>query len=38
VAALAIGATFAAAVLPEAWRITAAAGAAAAIGSVLPDD
>ncbi|MBS1196204.1 MAG: hypothetical protein H6R33_924, partial [Actinobacteria bacterium] len=31
-------ATFAATVLPEAWRITAAAAVAAAIGAVLPDD
>ncbi|MBN2113999.1 MAG: AzlC family ABC transporter permease [Acidimicrobiia bacterium] len=38
VVALAVGATFAATVLPEAWRITAAATAAAAAGVVLPDD
>jgi len=38
VAALAVGATFAATVFPEAWRITAAAAAAAAVGVVLPDD
>lgn len=38
VVALAIGATFAATVLPAAWRITAAAAAAAAVGAVLPDD
>jgi predicted branched-subunit amino acid permease len=38
VVALAVGATFAATVLPPAWRITAAAAAAAAVGAVLPDD
>jgi predicted branched-subunit amino acid permease len=38
VVALAVGATFAATVLPSAWRITAAAAAAAAVGTVLPDD
>lgn len=38
VVGLAIGATFAATSLPSAWRITAAAAAAAAVGTVLPDD
>jgi hypothetical protein len=38
VVTLAVGATFAATVLPSAWRITAAAAAAAAVGTVLPDD
>jgi len=38
VVAAAIGATFAATMLPPAWRITAAAAAAAAVGAVLPDD
>ncbi|OFW52858.1 MAG: hypothetical protein A2V75_04020 [Actinobacteria bacterium RBG_16_70_17] len=38
VVAAAIGATFAATILPAAWRITAAAAAAAAVGAVLPDD
>jgi predicted branched-subunit amino acid permease len=38
VVALAIGATFAATVLPEAWRITTAAAAAALGGTVLPHD
>jgi predicted branched-subunit amino acid permease len=38
VAALAVGATFAATALPSAWRITAAAAAAAAVGAVLPDE
>ncbi len=38
VAALAIGATFAAAAIPSAWRVTAAAAAAAAAGMVLPDE
>jgi predicted branched-subunit amino acid permease len=38
VVVLAVGATFAAAALPAAWRVTAAAAAAAAVGGVLPDD
>lgn len=38
VVGLAIGATFAATFLPSAWQITAAAVAAAAVGTVLPDD
>ena len=38
VVAVAIGATFAATVLPSAWRIAAAAAAAAAVGALLPDD
>jgi 4-azaleucine resistance transporter AzlC len=39
VAVSAVGATFAAAaLLPPAWRITAAAAAAAALGMVLPDE
>jgi len=37
-AALAVATTFAAQVLPPAWRIAAAAAAAAAVGAVLPDD
>ena len=38
VVALAVGATFAATVLPAAWRVTSAAAVAAAVGAVLPDD
>ncbi|HUU61061.1 MAG TPA: AzlC family ABC transporter permease [Acidimicrobiia bacterium] len=38
VVALAVGATFGAVVLPSAWRITAAAAAAAAVGAVLPGE
>ncbi|MFH1330947.1 MAG: AzlC family ABC transporter permease [Actinomycetota bacterium] len=38
VVALAVGAVFAAAVLPAAWRVTSAAAVAAAVGAVLPDD
>jgi predicted branched-subunit amino acid permease len=38
VVVVAVGATFAATVLPPAWRITTAAVAAAAVGAVLPDD
>jgi predicted branched-subunit amino acid permease len=38
VVAVAIGATFAAAMLPPAWRIAAAAAVAAAVGAVLPDE
>lgn len=38
VAVLAVGATFAATAIPSAWRVTAAAAAAAAVGAVLPDE